>query len=146
MINKAVIKTFFGLFKSELHYLKEFESINHFNLKLDNYIHYNHKRKNKIKRDEPDTIPDSYSNSHLILLSNFPVQLRAVFLLHIHIGFIYCIVCCSATNVQFPLQTLYTSHKFIDFRQQCINHFGCPIPHDTYSSQSHYSFLILYNT
>lgn len=44
-LDNAVIENFFGLLKSELLYLREFESMKHFKQELRNYIHYyNHKR------------------------------------------------------------------------------------------------------
>lgn len=44
-LDNAVMENFFGLLKSELLYLKEFESMSHFKLDLEKYIHYyNHKR------------------------------------------------------------------------------------------------------
>ncbi|WP_090695859.1 IS3 family transposase [Bacillus sp. 166amftsu] len=44
-LDNAVIENFFGLLKSELLYLKEFESMEHFKVELEDYIHYyNHKR------------------------------------------------------------------------------------------------------
>lgn len=44
-LDNAAIENFFGLLKSELLYLEEFESMEHFKIELDNYIHYyNHKR------------------------------------------------------------------------------------------------------
>ncbi|MED1613445.1 IS3 family transposase [Bacillus paranthracis] len=50
-LDNAVIENFFGLLKSELLYLKEFESMEHFRKELENYIYYyNHKRiKAKLK-------------------------------------------------------------------------------------------------
>ncbi len=53
-LDNAVIENFFGLLKSELLYLKEFESM-HFILELENYInYYNHKRiKAKLKGMSP---------------------------------------------------------------------------------------------
>lgn len=43
--DNAVIENFFGLLKSELLYLQEFESMEHFQQKLESYIvYYNHKR------------------------------------------------------------------------------------------------------
>ncbi len=45
-LDNAVMENFFGLLKSELLYLKEFESMEHFKIELENYIHYyNHKKK-----------------------------------------------------------------------------------------------------
>ncbi|MDA2639124.1 IS3 family transposase [Bacillus cereus] len=50
-LDNAVMENFFGLLKSELLYLKEFDSMEHFKIELENYIHYyNHKRiKTKLK-------------------------------------------------------------------------------------------------
>jgi putative transposase len=54
-LDNAVIENFFGLLKSELFYLQEFESMEHFKHELENYIHYyNHKRiKAKLKGMSP---------------------------------------------------------------------------------------------
>ncbi|QED47943.1 IS3 family transposase [Cytobacillus dafuensis] len=54
-LDNAVIENFFGLLKSELLYLLEFESIEHFTLELENYIYYyNHNRiKAKLKGLSP---------------------------------------------------------------------------------------------
>jgi putative transposase len=54
-LDNAVIENFFGLLKSELLYLKEFESMEQFKLELENYIYYyNHKRiKAKLKGMSP---------------------------------------------------------------------------------------------
>lgn len=54
-LDNAVIENFFGLLKSELLYLQEFKSIEHFEKELDAYIHYyNHKRmKTKLKDLSP---------------------------------------------------------------------------------------------
>jgi putative transposase len=54
-LDNAVIENFFGLLKSELLYLKEFESMEHFKRELERYIHYyNHKRlKVKLKGLSP---------------------------------------------------------------------------------------------
>ncbi len=50
-LDNAVIENFFGLLKSELLYLQEFESMAHFEQELNDYIYYyNHKRmKEKLK-------------------------------------------------------------------------------------------------
>ncbi|MCD1158717.1 IS3 family transposase, partial [Peribacillus frigoritolerans] len=50
-----VIENFFGLLKSELLYLQEFESMEHFKQELEEYIHYyNHQRiKGKLKGMSP---------------------------------------------------------------------------------------------
>ncbi|MCU5728281.1 IS3 family transposase, partial [Bacillus toyonensis] len=50
-----VMENFFGLLKSELLYLKEFESMEQFKQELETYIHYyNHKRiKIKLKGLSP---------------------------------------------------------------------------------------------
>ncbi|MFD4490907.1 IS3 family transposase [Lysinibacillus fusiformis] len=54
-LDNAVIENFFGLLKSELLYMQEFESMNHFKLELELYIeYYNHKRiKGKLKGLSP---------------------------------------------------------------------------------------------
>ncbi|WML43141.1 IS3 family transposase [Neobacillus sp. PS3-40] len=54
-LDNAVIENFFGLLKSELLYLREFESMEHFKRELEDYIHYyNHKRiKAKLKGKSP---------------------------------------------------------------------------------------------
>ena len=54
-LNNAVMGNSFGLLKSELLYLKEFDSMEHFKIELENYIHYyNHKRiKTKLKGLSP---------------------------------------------------------------------------------------------
>lgn len=53
--DNAVIENFFGIFKSEFLYLKEFESIEHFKEELDKYMdYYNNKRiKSKLKGMSP---------------------------------------------------------------------------------------------
>lgn len=53
--DNAVIENFFGIMKSELLYLKEFESVEHFKQELEKYIdYYNHKRiKAKLKGMSP---------------------------------------------------------------------------------------------
>ena len=56
--DNAVIENFFGLLKSELLYLQEFESMEHFEKELDDYIHYyNHKRM-KVKLKDLSPIKD----------------------------------------------------------------------------------------
>jgi putative transposase len=54
-LDNAVMENFFGLLKSELLYLQEFESMEHFKIELENYIYYyNHKRiKAKLKGMSP---------------------------------------------------------------------------------------------
>ncbi len=54
-LDNAVIENFFGLLKSELLYLQEFDSMDHFQRELEEYIHYyNHKRiKTKLKDLSP---------------------------------------------------------------------------------------------
>jgi putative transposase len=54
-LDNAVIENFFGLLKSELLYLQEFESMVHFKRELERYIdYYNHKRiKGKLKGLSP---------------------------------------------------------------------------------------------
>ncbi|MGG2134750.1 IS3 family transposase [Bacillus sp. S2(2024)] len=54
-LDNAVIENFFGLLKSELLYLQEFESMEHFTLELEQYIHYynNDRIKTKLKGMSP---------------------------------------------------------------------------------------------
>jgi putative transposase len=54
-LDNAAMESFFGLLKSELFYLKTFESMEHFKQELEQYIHYyNHKRiKAKLKGLSP---------------------------------------------------------------------------------------------
>ncbi|MFR0780532.1 MAG: IS3 family transposase [Zhenhengia sp.] len=54
-LDNAVIENFFGVLKSELFYLQDFHSIEHFKEELENYIeYYNHKRiKSKLKGLSP---------------------------------------------------------------------------------------------
>lgn len=54
-LDNAVMENFFGLLKSELLYLQDFESMDHFQQELERYIHYyNHKRiKTKLKGMSP---------------------------------------------------------------------------------------------
>ncbi|MDM5186272.1 IS3 family transposase [Bacillus sp. DX4.1] len=54
-LDNAVIENFFGLLKSELLYLQEFESMEHFKLELEKYIHYynNDRIKTKLKGMSP---------------------------------------------------------------------------------------------
>lgn len=54
-LDNAVIENFFGILKTELLYLQEFESIEHFLQELDDYIvYYNQKRmKTKLKNMSP---------------------------------------------------------------------------------------------
>jgi putative transposase len=54
-LDNAVMENFFGLLKSELLYLQEFESMEHFKKELEKYIYYyNHKRiKAKLKGLSP---------------------------------------------------------------------------------------------
>ncbi|KKI89789.1 integrase [Bacillus sp. SA1-12] len=54
-LDNAAMGSFFGLLKSELLYLKDFKSMEHFKQELEDYIHYyNHKRiKEKLKGMSP---------------------------------------------------------------------------------------------
>lgn len=54
-LDNAVIENFFGLLKSELLYLQEFQSMEHFTLELEKYIHYynNDRIKTKLKGMSP---------------------------------------------------------------------------------------------
>ncbi|HFJ9248019.1 TPA: IS3-like element ISBce15 family transposase [Bacillus cereus] len=48
-LDNAVIENFFGLLKSELLYLKDFESMEHFREELENYIYYYNNKRIKAK-------------------------------------------------------------------------------------------------
>ena len=48
-LDNAVIENFFGLLKSELLYLQEFNSMEHFKQELEDYIHYYNHRRIKLK-------------------------------------------------------------------------------------------------
>ncbi|PYF01282.1 transposase InsO family protein [Ureibacillus chungkukjangi] len=48
-LDNAVIENFFGLLKSELLYLQEFESMEHFEKELSDYIHYYNNKRMKAK-------------------------------------------------------------------------------------------------
>lgn len=48
-LDNAVIENFFGLLKSELLYLKKFDSMEHFKKELEDYIHYYNHRRIKVK-------------------------------------------------------------------------------------------------
>ena len=54
-LDNSVMENFFGLLKSELLYLKDFESIEEFKVELEDYInYYNNKRiKEKLKGLSP---------------------------------------------------------------------------------------------
>jgi transposase InsO family protein len=48
-LDNAVIENFFGLLKSELLYLQEFDSMEHFEKELADYIHYYNNKRMKAK-------------------------------------------------------------------------------------------------
>lgn len=48
-LDNAVIENFFGLLKSELLYLQEFESLEHFKYELIDYLDYYNNRRIKAK-------------------------------------------------------------------------------------------------
>ena len=48
-LNNAVIETFFGLLKSKLLYLQEFQSMEHFKQELVEYLDYYNNRRIKAK-------------------------------------------------------------------------------------------------
>lgn len=54
-LDNAVMENFFGILKTELLYLQEFDSVDHFRQELDDYIvYYNQKRmKTKLKNMSP---------------------------------------------------------------------------------------------
>ncbi len=48
-LDNAVIENFFGLLKSELLYLQDFQSMEHFKQELIEYLHYYNNRRIKAK-------------------------------------------------------------------------------------------------
>lgn len=48
-LDNAVIENFFGLLKSELLYLQDFESMEHFEMELADYIYYYNNKRMKAK-------------------------------------------------------------------------------------------------
>ena len=72
-LDNAVIENFFGLLKSELLYLQEFESMEHFERELEEYInYYNNKRmKAKLKNMESCRIQNSSLRNCLIFCLTF---------------------------------------------------------------------------
>ena len=48
-LDNAVIENFFGLLKTELLYLQEFDSIEHFKAESEDYLDYYNKRRIKLK-------------------------------------------------------------------------------------------------
>lgn len=48
-LDNAVIENFFGILKSELLYLQEFDSLEHFRLELEDYLDYYNNRRIKLK-------------------------------------------------------------------------------------------------
>jgi len=48
-LDNAVIENFFGLLKSELLYLQQFDSIDHFKAELVDYLHYYNNKRIKAK-------------------------------------------------------------------------------------------------
>lgn len=48
-LDNAVIENFFGFLKSELLYLQEFDSMEHFEKELADYIHYYNNKRMKVK-------------------------------------------------------------------------------------------------
>lgn len=60
--DNAVMENFFGIFKSEFLYLQEFDSLEHFEAELEEYIYYyNHLRiKTKLNRKSPVTYRENF--------------------------------------------------------------------------------------
>ena len=76
-LDNAVIENFFGLLKSELLYLQEFRSMEHFKLELIEYLDYYNNRRIKAKlKGLPPAIQTAspfgcLNNFYFKLLSNF---------------------------------------------------------------------------
>ena len=66
------MENFFGIMKSELLYLKEFESVEHFKLELENYKLIQHETHEGKIKNESGTIPNSFPSCLTeITVSNF---------------------------------------------------------------------------
>ena len=97
-LDNAVIENFFGLLKSELLYLQEFRSMEHFKLELIEYLDYYNNRRIKAKlKGLPPAIPDS---KPFRLLEQFYFRILSNFLGSLHIGgaggfFAYGFFCCA---------------------------------------------------
>ena len=48
-LDNAMMENFFGIMKSELLYLQEFESVDHFNTELKKYIYYYNNKRIKLR-------------------------------------------------------------------------------------------------
>ena len=48
-LDNAVVENFFGILKSELLYIQQFDSIEHFIEELHDYIHWYNNRRTKVK-------------------------------------------------------------------------------------------------
>jgi putative transposase len=57
-LDNAIIENFFGILKSELFYLKKYNSIDQLKKEINEYIYYynNERIKSNLKKNEPDNI------------------------------------------------------------------------------------------
>ncbi len=87
-LDNAVIENFFGLLKSELLYLQEFQSMEHFKQELVEYLDYYNNRRIKAKL----AACNSQTASPFGCLNNFCFKLLSNFLgaLHVKLRGIYC--------------------------------------------------------
>ena len=121
-LDNAVMENFFGLLKSELLYLQEFESMEHFKLELTAYLAYynNHRIKAKLKglppaihRHKGLAACNSQTASPIGCLNNFYFQILSNFLGSLHFG-------VTALVLIEKLFTQSSANQFLRFRDHSI--------------------------
>ena len=118
-LDNAVIENFFGLLKSELLYLQEFHSMEHFKQELIEYLDYYNNRKSKAKLNGPAAC-NSQAASPFGCLNNFCVEFLSNFLGALQflsslikiIPYFYYI-CFSFTLSRIELTFCHSDHKVI---------------------------------
>lgn len=63
--DNTVIENFFGLLKSELLYLQDFDSIQHFKIELEEYLYYYNNKRIKLKLN--GLTPTEYRNQAILV-------------------------------------------------------------------------------
>lgn len=113
-LDNAVIENFFGLLKSELLYLQEFESMEHFMLELEQYIHYynNDRIKTKLKGMSPVQYRTHTSQAASKYLSNFLGSLHHSF------RFPFCVFCFQGCA---PYCVIFLWIRYIEYGRTAIN-------------------------
>lgn len=80
-LDNAMIENFFGLLKSELLYLQDFQSMEHFKQELIDYLGYCNNRRIKAKLKGPAAC-DSQTASYFSYLNNFYFEILPNFCGH----------------------------------------------------------------